>query len=1047
MTTTNISTYGRRLMPCVLDELARQETPKLYGSTPKANHDLSQGFRDISVADMARCVDYMAAWLKDRFGTVDNNETLTYMGIQDFRGVVVFHASVKCGYKLLLPSPRNPASTNVSLMQQTGSTKLLYATEIAPIVKPLMAEDGVRGVEIPSFDDMLESTPEHFPYDKTFDEVCNDPVLVCQSSGSTGVPKPITITHYAFAVLDNEKNYPEIPGRKRLDWSLYNLEGDGRVFTVFPFFHAGGFLGLTFNPIMNNACSVLGPPHAMPDASLINTIRKQYKLQVMFLTPSIVEQLLHEPNAMDLFEGLKFLVTSGAPLSRHVGDRLSKVVPMLLSPYGSTEILTMPQLVTDPEDWEWYEFNSYCKHEMRLFDGDEGTYELIILSNHDIKDRTVVYHTLPGIKEFHTKDLFLKHPTKSGLWKYYGRCDDILVLANGHKLNAIPFEARIQSHASLMGALLTGNAKTQTALIVESKTALDASGQEQLIEELWPLVEEANTLIASQGRVQKGMILCTQPEKGFVRAGKGTIIRKLSQALYQPELDILYGSLLAGDKTVMVDLKSKVKTVFELSDVMTFVRQVLSVSFHAADTIGENEDFFSYGLDSVTTLEIVGNLRRNLSKHHPHATNWVSARTIYLHSNIAALSQLLCDFLNTGSEPVDDVDHEQIGVVNELMTKFSSNLPARGKEIERSASQGPLTVVLIGSTGYLGQHIVSDMLRDPAITSIYCLNRSINAQERQEAALGEISTDIQPLLGKLHYMNIKIGSPKLGLSAADYDILVNTADVIVYNAWRLDFGLSVRSFEPFLKGIRDIIDLSASSRRSARIVFISSLSSVAKMTHKPEEVVEDPHAALGTGYAQSKLVAERVLSKASDVSGLSVHIVRVGQVGGLMAEGKGKWQDQAWISAVLRTSQALCCMPEMLTPIDWVPVDVAASMVGRIISIPQNAAGKSAIQVLHINSHQPLPWSDLIDIMRERHNITETVPLVKWIEKLRTIQDPSPDDIARMPALRLLDHYDALQGATLDAGVATEKTRASTQIETPVLDRATLVRWLGDWGI
>ncbi|KAI1266129.1 hypothetical protein F5Y18DRAFT_382538 [Xylariaceae sp. FL1019] len=747
---------------------------------------------------------------------------------------------------------------------------------------------------------------------------------------------------------------------------------------------------------------------------------------------------------MDLFNGLDFLITSGAPLSKAIGDRLSKVVPVLVSPYGATEIFQMPELIGDPEDWEWHEFNPYFKHEMQPFDTDEETYELVVFADEDVKDRTAVYHNLPGVREYHTRDLFVKHPTKHGLFKYYGRSDDILVLANGHKLNPIPFEARMQSHASLAGALLTGNAKTQTALMVEPKTALDASGQEELIEELWPLVEEANTLIASQGRVHKGMILCTQPEKGLVRTGKGTIVRKLSQALYQAELDMLYEGLSSGDKTVMVDLKPQVKTVFELSDVTAFVRQVLSVSFHAADTIGENEDFFSYGLDSVTTLEIVNNLRRNLAKHHPHGTGWVSSRTIYLHSNITALSQLLCEFLNTGSVPVDDVDSEQIRTINELVTKFSDNLPARRRETEGAASQSSLTVVLVGSTGYLGSYMVAEMLRDSAITRIYCLNRSINAQERQEAALSEISTDFKPHLGKLHYMHITIGNPKLGLSAADYDVLVNTADVIVYNAWRLDLGISVRSFEPFLKATRDIIDLSASSRRSARIVFISSISSVARMPHKPEEVVEDPLAAPVTGYAQSKFVAERILSKACDVSGLSIRIVRVGQLGGPMAQGRGKWQDQVWISAALRTSQALNCMPDRLTPVDFVPVDVAASMLDRIISIP---AGKSAIDVYHVYAQKPLSWSDLIDIMRERHNITETVPLVVWIKKLRTIQEPSHDDIARMPALRLLDHYDAMQGGTMNLGVATEKTRAFTQIETPVLDKATIVRWLGDWGI
>ena len=51
------------------------------------------------------------------------------------------------------------------------------------------------------------------------------------------------MTHSSFAVLDNEHNYPEIPGRKQRNWSMWTLEGpDPRMYTVFPFFHVRQFI-------------------------------------------------------------------------------------------------------------------------------------------------------------------------------------------------------------------------------------------------------------------------------------------------------------------------------------------------------------------------------------------------------------------------------------------------------------------------------------------------------------------------------------------------------------------------------------------------------------------------------------------------------------------------------------------------------------------------------------------------------------------------------------------------------------------------------------
>jgi acyl-coenzyme A synthetase/AMP-(fatty) acid ligase len=72
-------------------------------------------------------------------------------------------------------------------MSQTGSTKILHAGEIAPIVKRLQAiEPSIFSDTIPSFEEMIDSNPDHYPYEKDFDEAINDPACILHSSGSTG---------------------------------------------------------------------------------------------------------------------------------------------------------------------------------------------------------------------------------------------------------------------------------------------------------------------------------------------------------------------------------------------------------------------------------------------------------------------------------------------------------------------------------------------------------------------------------------------------------------------------------------------------------------------------------------------------------------------------------------------------------------------------------------------------------------------------------------------------------------------------------------------
>lgn len=72
-------------------------------------------------------------------------------------------------------------------MSRTDTTKLLYAAEASPIVKSLLGlEPALRAEVIPSFHDMLASTPKYYLYEKEFDQAVNEPLLVLHSSGSTG---------------------------------------------------------------------------------------------------------------------------------------------------------------------------------------------------------------------------------------------------------------------------------------------------------------------------------------------------------------------------------------------------------------------------------------------------------------------------------------------------------------------------------------------------------------------------------------------------------------------------------------------------------------------------------------------------------------------------------------------------------------------------------------------------------------------------------------------------------------------------------------------
>ena len=106
--------FGKRLLPQVLDHLSESTSDRLYATILRSS-DLSQGFRDITVKQIAQCADTLAYWIHDSFGSSGDFETIGYIGIPDLRSAAFFLAAVKCGYKVSKCLSDRPTSQDQAL--------------------------------------------------------------------------------------------------------------------------------------------------------------------------------------------------------------------------------------------------------------------------------------------------------------------------------------------------------------------------------------------------------------------------------------------------------------------------------------------------------------------------------------------------------------------------------------------------------------------------------------------------------------------------------------------------------------------------------------------------------------------------------------------------------------------------------------------------------------------------------------------------------------------------------------------------------------------
>ena len=321
-------------------------------------------------------------------------------------------------------------------------------------------------------------------------------------------------------------------------------------------------MALVALPIYSTTATVvLGPADRPPTGHLVSEIMQHYKLRALFCPPTIFEQLVIEHEGLEQAKRLDFLLYAGGPLSTTTGNLFSQVTSVCQF-YGSTETSAIQTLVPLREDWASLEWHPSCRVDMQP--SEDEAYEMVLHRDPTLQGIRSLSCNFPDVEEWHTKDLFRPHPTKPNLWMFHGRTDDIIVLSTGEKFNPSPSEAIISGHHLLSGAVIVGLARSQPALLVEPRDGV-AIPTETLIEEIWPTVDQANAQAPGHARVIRSMIAVANGSKRFERAGKGTVIRRMTAEKLAPELEALYsGDNPAGRGPVLI-AESDLRAILEYS--------------------------------------------------------------------------------------------------------------------------------------------------------------------------------------------------------------------------------------------------------------------------------------------------------------------------------------------------------------------------------------------------------------------------------------------------------------------------------------------------
>ncbi len=458
-----------------------------------------------------------------------------------------------------------------------------------------------------------------------------------------------------------------------------------------------------------------------------------------------------------------------------------------------------------------------------------------------------------------------------------GRSKNLIVLGNGKNIYPEELEANI---ATIEGV--------KDVMVYESKGQLSAAVQttdfndKQLAQRIKRAIKDLN----AQQPPYKKVVSIVFVSREFPKTT--TLKIKRAEAIH-----------MVKDLVVKKTAAHILPSTEEQKKIVAAFEKVIGV-----ENLGIRDDFFDVGGDSLSALEV-------------SVLIGVQVQDIYDNPTAEQLEGLILSRKKaTASENVHTNINEKI--------KREANL-VHHNEIEY--------VLLTGATGFLGSHILRELLRRKL--HVICL-------VRDEEKLKNVLRYYFPKEYEQFRYKVRIGdiqSPKLGLSDEDYDLLARKVDMVIHTAANVNHAGMYEEFERTnVIGTQNVIDFCI---RAGAILQHTSTASVhgagtVEQRH-PDARFDEFCLDIGQNYAQnvyihSKYKAEERVILARE-KGLKANILRIGNL--TWRKSDGRFQRNSRDNGFLGRCRGLLKVGmysgEIAEyPIDFTPVDECADAFVRL---------------------------------------------------------------------------------------------------------------------
>ena len=903
--------------------------------------------------------------------------------------------------------------------------------------------------------------------------------FIVMSSGTTGTPKGISQVHRS-AVHSYHDRYTRYPYHvDEATGQVADREGAGVFFTW-----------ECIRPLLRGATTVIIPDDVLFDPDACTQFLHDQNITRTLFTPSLLQLIMDTLSPEQIAERLghmRQVWLCGEVVTVDLATSFAKLTPNteLLNLYSISEChdATIGDLRTELDTTQEYatcgkpipnvavhivDFEDEARTQMRRVPIDEPGEVYIggpVLARGYLK------------MEEKTAETFVDNPFGTG--RLYRTGDMGRMLSDGtlEIVGRCDFMVKVRGYSVVLGAVETALAK-HPKLASAVVMALGAEGTDKrLVAWVVPKDWDAPPSAADVRNFLKDHLppysipgtFCVIDALPVNQSAAGKLDRK---KLPDPDTTKRLDAFNEGDSTEF----HRVAPSTEIERVL--MQEFAELLLIETDELSAEDNFFDVGGHSLLATRLVS----KIIDTWPELKGAFKLKDVMDQPTVVGVAsrvQLHLDGEGDTGEPSSDDDIDLDDEAQQLDPIIYPAATRKGLALSRhrreTSLMSPRTVFLTGATGYLGAHILSELVTGTN-ADVVCVVRAgedAEAMERVQTTLTKYGLlsgmgGIEGLEGNKQRVAAVAGDlskPLLGMEPDKFKEVAAGIDSIIH------CGADVNLIKPYsalkqanVLGTQETLRLATmNSLFSTKVKPVHYISTngvfpvnrdayaysyaddgttvVCKEEHGSVKAMANTH--LKEGYARSKYVAETMCNIAAE-RGLPVSIMRPGNMAGNSSTGFQNANDFVYlfISGCIELGLA----PDCKYAFDLTPVDFAAKVV---VNASVNSPAKVMGRTIHLQNPAPPVTLDYVaDTLRGIGHTLKTVDREAFLKALHDKCDEERGAGKRTSTLLQLEsgfdafetYFEASMWLTYDAHVM-EETLAGTGIECPAISKEMLEKW------